>query len=76
MAAEAVAKANSNEITVHQSNYVLSRNPGLSAETAPQVKKESSGRRVTTEAAPNPLVRSPGVELEKGHSRAAMRTCP
>jgi len=68
--------ANSDEITVHQSNYVLSRNPGLSAETALQAKRESPGRLVTTAAAPDPSLPSPAVELEKGHSWAAMRTPP
>ena len=65
-ATQAAAKVNSDEITVHQVNAVLSRTPNQPAETAPRAKREILTRLVdqqlaVQQALKTKLDRTPGV---------------
>lgn len=65
-ATQLAAKVNEQEITVHEVNAVLSRNPNLAPEAAPRAKREILGRLIdqrlaVEQALSKKLDRSPGV---------------
>jgi len=65
-ATQVAARVNSDEITVHQVNYVLARNPNVTPELAPQAKREILDKLidqhlVRQKAIENKLDRTPNV---------------
>ena len=66
VATQVAARVNSDEITVHQINYVLARNPNITPEVAAQAKREILNRLIDQhlarqKAIENKLDRSPNV---------------
>ena len=66
VATQVAARVNSDEITVHQVNYVLARNPNVTPELAPQAKREILDKLidqhlVRQKAIENKLDRTPNV---------------
>ena len=66
---QVAARVNSAEITVHQVNRGLARNPGLTAENAPQAKREILDGLITQELAKRQAIlkgldRSPSIILD------------
>jgi EpsD family peptidyl-prolyl cis-trans isomerase len=80
LATQVVARVNSDEITVHQVNNILARNPNITPETAAQAKREILNRLIDQhlarqKAIENKLDRSPSVvqAIEAGKTEILAR---